>query len=145
MTALKGETPPATETRGQFSGSLEDRVREVAAASTVEALERHLPELLSRLTLPRDPNHRHTLQEAADRLKIPLYTLRERIREGEVLAIRDGKRVFVLEGDLIAYNAKLRYHEEQRREHEARLTSDVSPRIAGLLQDKPKAQKVRAA
>ncbi len=117
--------------------SLEADICSLAAKGTLEALNKHLPGLLERLTLPPDLNHRHTLAEAAVRLRLPKATVEARVKAGELRAVRDGKYVFVLEEDLAGYNRRLRDREKFKRDQSAPLTNDVPAHITAMLEPKP--------
>nr|WP_185972430.1 helix-turn-helix domain-containing protein [Georgenia yuyongxinii] len=48
-----------------------------------------------------------TVPEVAERLRASVFTVRRRIKAGELSATRSGRRLLVLESDLAAYIARL--------------------------------------
>lgn len=118
--------------------TLEESLTTLCNEATRAALSQHLPELLSRLTLPPDSNTRHNLTEAAGRLRLPVKTVQERIKKGELKAIRDGKYTFVLESELVRYNNALRDREQFRRDQQTKAQAGVSDEITALLEPKAK-------
>lgn len=120
--------------------SLESAIAALVEQGNAQALDKHLPRLLERLVLPPDANFRHTLLEAAERLRLPRSTFEARVKAGEVKVVRDGKYVFVLEEDLVAYNRRLRDRERFRRDQTA-VPEGVPPHIAAMLEPKTAAKE----
>lgn len=103
--------------------SLEQSIRALAEEGTVAALERHLPALLDQFTTPADPDERLTLSEAAAFLKLPVKTLELRIRDNAIVSFKDGTRRYILRGDCIEYNARLRAQAQFKRDQAARASA----------------------
>lgn len=115
--------------------TLEQSIRALAEEGTVSALEQHLPSLLSRFTMPADPDERLTVSEAAAFLKMPVKTLELRVRDNAIVSFKDGTRRFILRRDAIAYNERLRAQELFQRDQAARASAPagVEPDVLDLL------------
>lgn len=115
--------------------SIDQHIRDLAEQGTVAALEEHLPSILASFTLPADPDERLTIAEAAEFLRMPEKTVRERIKDERLLAFRDGTRLYVLRRDLIAYNDALRNRAQFERDQSAKASAPagVSQEVLDLL------------
>lgn len=115
--------------------SLDQSIRQLAEAGTIAALEQHLPIILDRFTQPADPDERLTLEEAAAFLKMPEKTLAMRIKSGAIISFKDGTRRYILRGDAIDYNARLRAAAQFKRDQAARaaMPAGVDDDIVNLL------------
>lgn len=96
--------------------NLDHLIRNLAEEGTKAALGEYLPGILAQFIQPADPDERLTVNEAAEALRMPVKTVRQRITEGKLLAFRDGIRLYVLRSDLIAYNRQLREAAQRERD-----------------------------
>jgi len=71
--------------------SIDQHIRDLAEQGTVAALEEHLPSILAAFTQPADPDRLYTLEQAAERMSVPVSTVRARVDNGELWTVRIGK------------------------------------------------------
>lgn len=71
--------------------SIDQHIRDLAEQGTVAALEQHLPSILAAFTQPADPDRLYTFEQAAERMSVPVSTIRARVDANELWTIRVGK------------------------------------------------------
>ncbi len=70
--------------------TLEHHLQKLIEAAVQEALERHLPRLVERLTLPPDPDLLRTYEETAEYLSVSVDTVREMVKRRDLYTVGKG-------------------------------------------------------
>lgn len=117
--------------------TLELLIRELAAQGTREALERHLPELLSRFTAPPDPDLLRSYDETAAYMGTTRGAVKALVDKGELWAVRIGNERRIPHQAVHEYLERERVRQQFRRDQKDTLTEDIPGDIAAMLTTTP--------
>lgn len=86
--------------------TLEQSIQSTVEEAVRRALEQQLPHLLAGLTLPPDPDKGYTVPEAAQYLRVTTSCIKERLKAGELDAIKLGRYLVIPHSSIQALVAR---------------------------------------
>ena len=120
--------------------SLEQTIKELAAQGTLEALERHLPDLLVRMQAPVDPDRLRSYDETAEYMGTTRGAVKALVDRKELWTVQVGNEKKVPHQAVHEYIKRERIKQQFRSDQDV-LTDDIPDDIAELLQPPSPAKK----